>query len=180
MRGMVCRTFVLAVFVIVTPLSASGQTKLDTVPDGMRSLYNSVRRNLIEAAELMPESNYAFKPTPDVRSFGELIGHIANTHFNFCSAARGVASPNKQNNEKLTAKAELVQVLKDSSAFCDAAFEALTDAGVAEPAKFGSTPITKGYALIYNIAHDNEHYGNIVTYLRLKGLVPPSSARAIR
>jgi hypothetical protein len=77
----------------------------------------------------------------------------------------------------LKTKAELVAALKESAAFCDVAYDTMTDATVGAPAKFGSAAITVGYALTYNVAHDNEHYGNMVTYLRLKGLVPPSSAR---
>src|SRR5262245_52120240 len=161
---------------LACPLFVSAQAKLDSLPEGMKSLYQSVRRNLVDAAELMPEANYTFKPTPDVRSFGEIVGHVASAQFNFCAAARGMANPNKRDNEKLATKAELVQALKDSAAFCDPAYE-LDTAALMAPAIFSGTPITKGYALTYNIAHDNEHYGNIVTYLRLKGLVPPSSAR---
>ena len=159
-----------------TPQTAQTATA-ETFADGMKSLYRSIRRNLVEAADLMPESNYGFKPTPDIRSFGELIGHLANAQYNFCSPVRGVASPNKQNNETLKTKAELVAALRQSLEFCDAAYDTLTDADMMAPAAFGGAKITKGYSLTFNVAHDNEHYGNIVTYLRLKGLVPPSTAR---
>jgi len=173
----ISRVAVLAAFVsLIVPVFVSAQTKLDSLPEGMKSLYQSVRRNLVEAAELMPEANYTFKPTPDVRSFGEIVGHVASAQFNFCAAARGVTNPNTQDNEKLATKAQLVQALKDSAAFCDPAYD-LAPAALMAPAIFSGMAITKGYALTYNIAHDNEHYGNIVTYLRLKGLVPPSSAR---
>jgi len=158
------------------PVFVSAQARLDSLPEGMKSLYQSVRRNLVDAAELMPEANYGFKPTPDVRSFGEIVGHVASAQFNFCAAARGVTNPNTQDNEKLATKAQLVQALRESVAFCDPAYD-LDAAALSAPATFSGSAITKGYALTYNIAHDNEHYGNIVTYLRLKGLVPPSSAR---
>jgi uncharacterized damage-inducible protein DinB len=149
----------------------------ETLSAGLKSLYRSIRLNLVEAADLMPESSYGFKPTPDIRTFGELIGHLANTQYNFCATARGVASPNKQNNEALKTKAELVAALRHSLEFCDAAYDTITDAEMLAPATFGTAKITKGYSLTFNVAHDNEHYGNIVTYLRLKGLVPPSTAR---
>ncbi len=175
---------IIAVLVFAHALSADvlAQTavtspKLDTLSGGLTSLYQSIRRNIVEAAELMPEAEYAFKPSADVRSFGELVGHVTNTHYNFCSSARGVASPAKINHETLKTKTELVAALKESAAFCDAAYDTLTDATVGAPAKFGTAAITDGYALTYNVAHDNEHYGNMVTYLRLKGLVPPSTAR---
>jgi uncharacterized damage-inducible protein DinB len=160
--------------------SAAPPPSLESMAGGLAQLYRSIKANVLEAAELMPEEHFAFKPAPDVRSFGELVGHVTNTHYNFCSAARGVPSTAKINHETLKTKAELVAALKASVEFCDAAYTNLTDAQVMEPAKFGQAPITRGYALTYNIAHDNEHYGNMVTYLRLKGLVPPSTARAKR
>lgn len=153
---------------------------LDTLAGGLAQLYRSIKANVIEAAELMPEEHFAFKPASDVRSFGELVGHVTNTHYNFCAAARGVPSTAKINHETLKTKADLVAALKASVEFCDAAYTDLTDAQVLAPARFGQAAITKGYALTFNIAHDNEHYGNMVTYLRLKGLVPPSTARARR
>jgi uncharacterized damage-inducible protein DinB len=153
---------------------------LSTLSGGMRSLYLSIRRNILEAAELMPESEYPFRAAAEVRSFGQLIGHLANTQYNFCAAARGVRRPAIGDLEKLAAKADLVKALKASLEFCDPAYDGATDADLSAPATFGSAAITKGYALAFNIAHDNEHYGNIVTYLRLKGLVPPSTARTIK
>lgn len=159
---------------------AAPRPQLDTLAGGLSQLYRSIRLNVLEAAELMPEEHYQFRPASDVRSYGELVGHVTNTHYNFCSAARGVASPATVNHETLKTKAELVDALKASLAFCDAAYDGLTDAQVLEPAKFGQASITRGYALTFNVAHDNEHYGNMVTYLRLKGLVPPSTARARR
>lgn len=159
---------------------APAPSPLETMAGGLAQLYRSIKVNVIEAAELMPEEHFAFKPASDVRSFGELVGHVTNTHYNFCSAARGVPSTAKINHETLKTKTELVAALKASVEFCDAAYADLTDAQVLAPAKFGQASITKGYALTFNIAHDNEHYGNMVTYLRLKGLVPPSTARARR
>lgn len=162
------------------PLSLSAEQQrpdLSTLSGGLTSLYRSARANLIGAAELMPEEHYGFKPTEDVRTFGQLVGHVTNTHYNFCAPAREVARPDLPNAETLTSKSELVAALKASLAFCDPIFEGLTDDVATSAAKWGQMPITKGYALVYNIAHDNEHYGNMVTYLRLKGIVPPSSAR---
>jgi uncharacterized damage-inducible protein DinB len=175
----------LIVLSIVTAPSASTQAQtprqappaLDTVAAGLKQLYQAIRYNIVEAAKLMPEADYAFRPTPDVRTFGQLVGHVTNTHYNFCTAARGVKNPAAKNYETLTTKADLVAALEASVAFCDAAYDPLADADVGASATFGPVKITKGYALVYNIAHDNEHYGNMVTYLRMKGLVPPSSAR---
>jgi uncharacterized damage-inducible protein DinB len=186
--GLVARLTVIVAGVVfaatrgAAPAAAQTQAppKLDTLSGGLGSLYRSIRLNLIEAAELMPEADYGFAPAPDVRTFGALVGHVANTQYNFCTPARGVANPSRVNHETLKTKAELVAALRASLEFCDAAYDALTDAMMTETASWGPTTITKGYALTFNVAHDNEHYGNMVTYLRLKGLVPPSTARQIR
>ena len=146
-----------------------------TATAGLKTLHQTVRGYIIGAAEAMPEAHYAYKPTPDVRSFGELIGHVANAQYTFCAPARKVASPNKDDLEKTaTTKAALVAAIKEAFAFCDPAYD-LADAGLTEMVKFGPRDVAAGYTLMFNVAHNNEHYGNMVTYMRLKGLVPPSS-----
>jgi uncharacterized damage-inducible protein DinB len=143
---------------------------------GIKTLYTTVRGYVVAAAEAMPEEHYGFKPTPDVRSFGQLLGHIANANYNFCAAPKKVASPNKSDIEKTaTTKTAIVAAVKESFAFCDSAYE-IADAGLTEMVKSGQREVGAGYPLTFNIAHNFEHYGNIVTYMRLKGLVPPSSA----
>jgi uncharacterized damage-inducible protein DinB len=165
----------LVLWLAQTPSAPPQPPQLQELGASVTSLYRSIRKNLIGAAEKMPEEHYGFRPTPDVRSFGEIIGHVANTQYNFCVAALGGPSPNKENLEKKATKAELVKALNDALAYCDKAYDGLTDEGLHAAAKFGTSSITGGYALIFNIAHDNEHYGNLVTYMRMKGLVPPSS-----
>ena len=149
------------------PLSAS---------TGIKNLYGTVRGYIVAAAEAMPEEHFAFKPTRDVRSFGELLGHIANANYNFCAAPKKTTNPNKSNFEKTaTTKAAIITAVKESFAFCDSAYE-VADAGLTEMIKMGQREVGAAYPLTFNVAHNFEHYGNIVTYMRLKGLVPPSSA----
>ena len=138
-----------------------------------RTFYNSVKNNIVKAAEKMPEANYSFKATPEVRSFGQIVGHIADAQYLFCSAAKG--EEKKSEIEKAETKAAIVEGLKASVAYCDAAYAALTDATAGEKMKFFNQQRTKATLLNINTAHDDEHYGNLVTYMRLKGLVPPSS-----
>ena len=147
-----------------------------------KAMHSSIRRNLAEAAEAMPAENYAFKPTPQVRSFAQLIGHVTNANLLFCSAAKGAPFPAKSNAETLTTKEAAVKALSDSLAYCDAVYQETTDANFGERASisgFGNKPTetTRGATLMFNTTHNNEHYGNIVVYLRLKGIVPPSTAR---
>ena len=142
----------------------------------VRNSWNSVKRYVTASAEKMPAEHYAFKPTPEVRTFGELIGHLANEHYLLCSPLKGEANPMaKVDFEKTTAKADLVKAINDSNAYCDAAYAAAKD----EPKTVTSFSETRRdtpfRVMLLNVTHDNEHYGNIITYLRMKGLVPPSS-----
>ncbi len=124
----------------------------------------------------MPEENYAFRPTPEVRSYGALLAHVADEHYLVCSADRGEKKDMQVEKTKKT-KAELVAALKESIAYCDVSYEGLTDARATEPIQFYGRPRTRIGALQFNVTHDYEHYGNLITYLRMKGLVPPSSER---
>jgi len=146
-----------------------------------KGMHATIRRNLAEAAASMPADEYAFKPTPQVRSFGELIGHIASANFYFCSQAKGEKPPSTTNYEQATGKAILQKGLNDSLAYCDAVYASTTDSNFNQPAKTpgpnGERETTRGAVLTFNTAHNNEHYGNIVVYMRLKGHVPPSTAR---
>jgi uncharacterized damage-inducible protein DinB len=144
-------------------------------------MHAGARRNLAEAAASMPAEEYAFKPTPEVRSFGEVVGHVINANYFFCAQAKGEKSPGTQNYEKLADKAALVKALNDALAYCDGAYNETTDASfqtlvkVAAPST-NQTP--RGMVLMFNTTHNEEHYGNLVVYMRLKGHVPPSTARA--
>ncbi len=172
----------LAAFVCIAILgSASAAPAQDDAfaQAGKRTL-QLVRTNVVKAAEQMSEENYSFKPTPDVRSFGELLGHVANANYMICSMATGAENPNKTNIEKtLTKKADLVKAVGESFAFCETQWDALTPAKAAESVKlFGAMDMPRSNALHFNTGHNFEHYGNIVTYMRLKGMVPPSSQRS--
>lgn len=151
----------------------------DPLAMSLTRLYEGVRRNLAESAELMPEAEYAFRPTPEVRSFGEILAHVAEAQFMYCAQAGGRANPNTETFEKTRkTKKDIVDALAASSAFCDEIYRGVDDAGMVALIEEG-TPgqMPKAMPLMSNIAHDNEHYGNLVTYMRLKGIVPPSTAR---
>ncbi|MHB1224622.1 MAG: DinB family protein [Gemmatimonadaceae bacterium] len=138
--------------------------------------YESVKDYLLRSAEQTPESLYAFKATPEVRSLGQLIGHVADAQNSLCSTALGETSSQPSAEETMTTKAALVEALKASITLCDRAY-AQTDADAMAAAKVFGRESTRLGALVMNSTHDSEHYGNIVTYLRLNGIVPPSSQR---
>jgi uncharacterized damage-inducible protein DinB len=142
-----------------------------------KGFYTIVTGMAIAAAEKMPEDNYSFKPTPDVRSFGQLVGHVADSQGFFCATAAG-ETPTPKNIEKTkTSKADLIAALKDAAAGCTKTFEGMTDAQGSQMVKLMNFDLAKLTVLSVNTAHTDEHYGNMVTYMRLKGLVPPSSEK---
>jgi uncharacterized damage-inducible protein DinB len=149
----------------------------------VKSMHATIRRNLAEAAESMPAEEYSFKPTAETRSFAQLMGHVAVANFFFCSQAKGERPPTTENYERsATDKAALVKAVKDSLAYCDDVYSATTDANFNQMVKVatpggGGGQTARGSVLLFNTTHNNEHYGNIVVYMRLKNHVPPSTAR---
>ena len=152
------------------PPAANGYTA------SVRVRWDAIKKNIAGSAMAMPDAGFAFKPTPDVRSFGELIGHLANEHYIFCSQIKGEKNPHEAVDfEKKTTKAELVKDINDSIAYCDAAYAAVKDDAKATAPFAANRRGTPFSSMLGNLTHDSEHYGNLVTYLRLKGIVPPSS-----
>ncbi len=162
-------------FTILFALTALGAMAQNPLTADVKGNYESVRNNLVKAAEKMPEGSYDFKPSHDVRSFGQLVGHVADASGAFCAGASGEKSPVAGVEKGKKTKAELVEALKAAFGFCDSVYDAMTDAKGAELTKFFGRERTKLGILAFNNMHDNEHYGNIVTYMRIRGLVPPSS-----
>ena len=140
-----------------------------------KGLYSFVSNAVIGAAQKMPEENYSFKPTPEVRSFGQIVGHVADASYMFCSQTLGEGNPTKGIEKTKTSKADLVAALKDAVAYCNKAFDSMTDAKGSQMVKLFNFDIAKLTLFSLNTAHTDEHYGNMVTYLRLKGIVPPTS-----
>ena len=134
-----------------------------------------VRTLILRTAEKVPEELYAFKATPDVRSLGGLLGHIADAHVLLCGIADGGKPVFNPVHEKKTTRAELVAALKESFAACDKVFAATTDANGSTPVTMFGQPQSRLGVLAFNNSHTWEHYGNLVTYMRLKNIVPPSS-----
>jgi uncharacterized damage-inducible protein DinB len=183
------RVLTMSLFTLSVAASASAQTSdgglgeilSPSMASVTRSMHATIRRNLADSAASMPAEDYAFKPTPEVRSFGQLIGHVVNGNFFFCSQVRGEKSPATQNFETVTDKAALVKALNDALAYCDTAYSETTDANFNQLVKAagpnGGGQTARGSVLVFNTAHNNEHYGNLVVYMRLKGRLPPSTAR---
>ena len=155
--------------------AASAPAPTDPLSGGAKAIFGITKNDLVKSAAMMSDENYAFKPTPDVRSFGQIIGHVADAQYLFCSVALGEQNPKPDIEKTKTKKADLVAALNDAFAYCDKAYNGMTDAHASEIVKFFGRDMAKLSILSFNAAHNFEHYGNLVTYMRLKGLVPPSS-----
>jgi uncharacterized damage-inducible protein DinB len=157
------------------PRAAFALPKENPLTAWNKYMYVQLSTILVRSAEKMPEENYTFKPTDAVRSYGQILGHVADAQYSFCSIALGEKRPALKIEQTKTSKADLTAALKDAFAYCVKAYDGMTDATAVETVKLmgGDTP--KLGVLIVNTTHAVEHYGNLVTYMRLKNIVPPSS-----
>jgi hypothetical protein len=164
------------------PPAAAGQ-KIGLATSLQRG-YAGIKANFTAAADKMPEADYGFKvgSTPEARTYGQLIAHIAQSQFGQCSGLNGVPNPmqGKQLEQELKTKAELTKALADSYALCDKAFESVTDANATEMVKQGANEVTRAASLYGVIVHGNEMAGTAYAYLRTKNIVPPSTERAMQ
>lgn len=140
-----------------------------------KSLYGGIKEILRRSAEKMPEESYGFKPTAAVRSYGQIIGHVADSQYAFCSSVLGEKKPAPKVEQTKTSKADLIAALKDAFAYCDRAYDGLTDASAVQEVMFMGGERPKLGVLTMNNLHTIEHYGNLITYMRMKNIVPPTS-----
>ena len=169
---------VVALFATVAFSQQGGGQKIGLATSLQRG-YAGFKTNFTAAAEKMPEADYSFKPgsTPEARTFGAAIAHIAQSQFGQCSGFKGVPNPMQGKNleQELKTKAEITKALADSFALCDEAFAAVTDANATEMVKQGMNEVTRAAALHGLIVHGNEMAGTAYVYLRSKNIVPPST-----
>jgi hypothetical protein len=160
----------------VTALAGLLPAQENPISADIRRDYRGIRDIIIRAAEKMPEAKYGFRPSPDVRSFGQQIAHVADDQFNLCAPAKGEVrkDPYTHFEDTLTSKADLVAALKQGFAYCDTAYDAMTDAGGSQLSN-SAKGRSRLSMLNWNLWHTWEHYGNIVVYLRMNGIVPPTS-----
>ena len=185
---MMNRLFVTAIAAVslAGPTFAQGQQPQapPTTSAFLRNMYNGNKNNIIRSAEKVPEDLYGLRPGPqmEVRTFGQHLAHVANYNFLWCAQARGEKNPNAGVNleQTLKTKAEIQKVLADSFAFCDPAYASLNDENGAQVVEIQQengrvTRNTREALLMLNVVHNNELYGNLVTTMRIKSIVPPSS-----
>ncbi len=148
--------------------------------ESVMARYKAIRQNLIESAAAMPEEGYSFRLTPPQRPFGEWIGHVAMGNFNYCGVIKGEKPPDTHNLHALTGKAELTKALVESFEYCDGALKEMNDRKALTELSVGEKKLYPVQGMVGLVSSGNEHYGNMVGYLRSKGITPPSSARAAR
>jgi uncharacterized damage-inducible protein DinB len=175
-------TRVLVIAALALPVAIHAQAPPQPIAQAMKTAWDGAKKNIKESADVMPEANYAFKPVDTVRTFGQILAHVAGANYVFCSAAKGEKAPHAEDEfeKSATTRPAIIKALGDSLTYCDAAFASATDKSLAESIDmpFGMGKGTRAQALMGNIGHLNEHYGNLVTYFRIKGIVPPSSRPA--
>lgn len=167
-----------SIAILAAAFSASAFAQGMALPPGIagevKTVYNSVKTNLLAAADVMPEANYDFAPVAEELTFGKWIAHVADAQTGICSTLNG--QTRRGDAATKTSKADLVAALKASFDECDKAYNALTDANATELVAYGRGQNSRAGRLAYNTAHDQECYGNMAVYMRLKGIVPPSTA----
>lgn len=177
---MLLHTFILTIGILAAQTQPA-QLDRTTMSGSAKFTYETIKGYILKSAEKMPADQFGFRPTPEVRPFGQILAHVADGNYLLCSPALNEPNPNgsamdKIEKEQLTREALLVR-LKTSFDYCDKAYAGFTDANAAELVPFMTSKRPRAAALWFHISHAFEHYGNLVTYLRLKGLVPPSSER---
>ena len=140
-----------------------------------KNIYGLAKGDILGSVDKIPDNLWSYQPTKDVRTVAQLFAHIADGQYEFCGVAAEGKSVSKNVEKTAKSKAEIVAALKEAFAYCDAAYTKMTDANAAEIVPFFGMKVTKLGIMDFNIAHTMEHYGNLVTYMRLNNIVPPSS-----
>ena len=169
----------ILMLVLSTPALSQETAKAAGNPgvDAVRAMWETQSAYVLRSAEQMPEADYAFKPVATVRTFGQQIAHLAGSQYSMCAAALGEPERAEDEFEKsMGTKAQLIAALRASSEYCRRAY-AQSDVDATRAVTIYGGSHTRMWVLALNATHDGEHYGNIITYLRIKGMVPPSSQR---
>ena len=170
---------VIGVLLLMLPAGAGAQTTANPLTQNAKIQFGALSGFVVRSAEKVPEDLYSFRATPEVRSMGELFGHVADALFSMCSTAAGSKPPRTGIEKSVKTKAELVGALKEGVSYCNSVYDAMTDQrGSTETVPFYFGPTPRLSVLYFVVTHTYEHYGNLVTYMRLKNIVPPSSEPA--
>jgi len=165
----------LTAALLFTAVASAQEMPTNPLMTVSKTLYGISRSDIMRSVDKIPEGLWSFQPTKDVRTVAQLFAHIADGQYEFCSAIVEGKPVSKDIEKTDKTKAEIVPALKEAFAYCDSAYAKMTDANAADIVPFFGMKVTKLGILDFNTAHNMEHYGNLATYMRIKGIVPPSS-----
>jgi uncharacterized damage-inducible protein DinB len=168
----------LAASIFILLMSVTTAKAADDIVGPLRTQWGITRDLVVNLVQIMPEEKYDFKPTPAIRSFREVVGHLILENYTFMSMVTGDPAPDKAKFEVLKSRDELTKALSESYAFGERALAALTDAKAVEKITMRGQSVVRWYPVLYNLQDSMNHYGNLVVYIRLNGLVPPRTAAA--
>ena len=172
---MSCRVLAAMAVAVCLPVVSSAQGA-NPLTANAKIQFGALSGFVVRSAEKVPEDLYSFRATPEVRSMAELFGHIADAMFSMCSTAAGTKPPRTGIEKAVTAKPALIAALKEAVGYCNSVYDGMTDQkGSSETVPFYFGPTPRLSVLYFVVTHTYEHYGNLVTYMRLKNMVPPSS-----
>jgi uncharacterized damage-inducible protein DinB len=168
-------------FLLLAPLQA--QTPAPTAPpknplvETSKTFFAGTKRNILQSADKIPDELWSFRPSPDVRTVAQMFAHIADGQYEFCGMAEEGKVVDKGIEKSATTKPAILAALKEAFAYCDAAYAKMTDTTAVEMVPFFNRQVPRIFAMDFNLVHTTEHYGNLVTYMRINKIVPPSSSR---
>jgi len=159
---------------VMAPMALGAQER--PIIESLKTIHDLPAGFLVQTAETLSEDLYSFRPSDDVRTAGQILAHVADAQYMLCSGAVSDQSPMAESIEETrTSKADIVPALRQAFAYCDDIYARMTDAEAAQPVAFLGMDLTGAAVLSMNTAHNYEHYGNLVTYLRINGITPPST-----
>ena len=165
----------LAITLMLCAAGLTAQTNSTSpIVSSAQAIFSIAKNDVLKSADKIPENLWSYQPTPEVRTVAQLFAHIADGQYEFCGPAKG-ETVDKNIEKTAKTKTEIVAAVKEAFAYCDATLAKMTDAKAVETVTFFGRSITRIGILDFNTAHTMEHYGNLVTYMRMKGIVPPSS-----
>jgi len=155
-------------------LRVGSATAAEAALGAARRQYDFVRDQILRIAREAPEELYAYQPSDDALGFGQLIGHLANAAFAFCSVAMGEPSPNSTDWELVPEKTRLVVALEDGYAYCDRVHRDIRATSLGDQVELFGQRGTRIWVLVFNATHNWEHYGNLLVYLQVNGFELPA------
>jgi len=161
--------------ILFAAVASAQDTPANPLVTVSKNIYAISKNDILGSVDKIPEEMWSFQPTKEVRTIAQLFAHVADAQYEFCGVAAEGKSVAKDIEKTQKTKAEIAPALKEAFAYCDGAYAKMTDTSAAEMVSFFGMRITRLGAMDFNTAHTMEHYGNLVTYMRIKGIVPPSS-----